>query len=220
MNNDKLSKDFPLIAETQESSATVEENTKENSELLDTIQKLKELLTSVNYEQISSDIRNSLKDLAGDLGRIISSDLFVERQNIAKQYKDIKELTKHDLKSWIQNLNPVLTSFLTECTGIQLGRAQNSKKVHALAHAVEQVLYAKNLNLITPFAFQRNLIVYSITISKDVAHLTGCWESSGSYSTLNQIVTSPCPPIPCPDGDVHNTVDNNQNVGRTSGRIK
>ena len=220
MNNDKLSKDFPLIAETQESSATVEENTKENSELLDTIQKLKELLTSVNYEQISSDIRNSLKDLAGDLGRIISSDLFVEGQNIAKQHKDIKELTKYDLKSWIQKRNPVLTSFFTGCTGIKLDSAQNSKKVHALAHAVEQVLYAKNLNLITPFAFQRNLIVYSITISKDVAHLTGCWESSGSYSTLNQIVTSPCPPIPCPDGDVHNTVDNNQNVGRTSGRIK
>ena len=93
MNNDKLSKDFPLIAETQESSATVEENTKENSELLDTVQKLKGLLTSVNYEQISLDIRNSLKDLAGDLGRIISSDLFVEGQNIAKQYKDIKELS-------------------------------------------------------------------------------------------------------------------------------
>ena len=42
-----------MIAETQESSATVEENMEENSELLDTIQTLKGLLTSVNYEQIS-----------------------------------------------------------------------------------------------------------------------------------------------------------------------
>ena len=29
-NNDKLSKDFPLMAETQESSKTVEENTEKN----------------------------------------------------------------------------------------------------------------------------------------------------------------------------------------------
>ena len=218
MTNDKFSKHFPLIAETQESSATVEENMEENSELLDTIQTLKGLLTSVNYEQISSNIRNGLKDLAGDLGRIISSDLFVEGQNIAKQHKDIKELTKYDLKSWIQKRNPVLTSFLTECTGIKLDSAQNSKKVHALAHAVEQVLYAKNLNLINPFPFQRNFIVYSITNFKDVARLTGCWENSGSYSTLNKTVTSPCPPIPCSDGDVHNKVDNNQKISRTSGR--
>ena len=82
------------------------------------------------------------------------------------------------------------------------------------------MLYAKNLNMITPFAFERNLIVYTIANSKDVPRLTGCWESSGSYSTLSQSVTSPCPPILCPDGDVHNTVDNNQNVGGTSGRIK
>ena len=91
MNNDKPSEDLAPIVESQESKATVEGNTEENRELLDTIQKLKGLLTSVNYEHISSDIRNGLKDLAVALGRIISSDLFVEGQNIAKQYKDIKE---------------------------------------------------------------------------------------------------------------------------------
>ena len=91
MNDDKLLDDLPLIAETQEGNATVEENTEENSELLDIIRKLKGLLTSVNYTQISSDICNGLKDLAGDLGQIISPDIFVAGQNIAKQYKDIKK---------------------------------------------------------------------------------------------------------------------------------
>ena len=109
MNNDKPLEDLAPIVESQESNATVEGNTEENRELLDTIQKLKELLTSVNYEQISSDIRNVLKDLARDLDRIISSDLFVEGQNIEKQYKDINELTKYDLKQWTKNQNPVLT---------------------------------------------------------------------------------------------------------------
>ena len=220
MNNDKPLEDLAPIVESQESNATVEGNTEENRELLYTIQELKELLTSVNYEQISSDIRNGLKDLAGDLGRIISSDLFVEGQNIEKQYKDINELTKYDLKQWIKNQNPVLTEFLMACTEIKLDSTPNSKKLYALAHAIEQLLYGKNLKLITPFAFQRNLTVYSITNSKDVARLTGCWKNSGSYTTLSQIVTSPYPPIPCPNGDVHNTTDNNQKVGCTSGRIK
>ena len=103
MNNDKVLEDLAPIVESQKSNTTVEGNTEENRELLDTIQKLKDLLTSVNYE------RNGLKDLARDLGRIISSDLFVEGQNIEKQYKDINELTKYDLKQWIKNQNPVLT---------------------------------------------------------------------------------------------------------------
>ena len=103
MNNDKVLEDLAPIVESQESNTTVEGNTEENRELLDTIQKLKDLLTSVNYE------RNGLKDLATDLGRIISSDLFVEGQNIEKQYKDINELTKYDLKQWIKKQNPVLT---------------------------------------------------------------------------------------------------------------
>ena len=98
---------------------------------------MKGLLTSVNYEQISSDIRNGLKDLAGDLGQIISSDLFVEGQNIAKQYKDIKELTKYDLKQWMKSRNPALTEFLMACTEIRLDSTPNLKKLHALAHAIE-----------------------------------------------------------------------------------
>ena len=176
INNDKPLEDLAPIVESQESNTTVEGNTEENRELLDTIQKLEGLLTIVNYEQISSDIHNGLKDLAGDLGRIISSDLFVKGQNIAKQYKDIKELTKYDLKQWIKNRNPVLTEFLMDCTEVKLDSTSNSRKIHALTHAIEPVLYGKNLNLITPFAFQRNLTVYSITNSKDVARLTGFWK--------------------------------------------
>ena len=107
------------------------------------------------------------------------------------------------------------------CTEIKLDSTPNSKKLHALAHAIEQVLYDKNLKLITPFGFQRNLTVYSITNSKDVARLTGCWKNSGSYTTLSQIVASPMSTNPmsewrCPQYDRQQSTK----VGRTSGRIK
>ena len=78
------------------------------------------------------------------------------------------------------------------------------------------MLHTKSLNLINLFEFQRNLTVYSNTNFKDVARLIEYWESSGSYSTLSQIITPPCPPIPCMDEDVHNMVGSNQKVGLAS----
>ena len=54
------------------------------------------------------------------------------------------------------------------------------KKLNAVTHAVEQIYYARNLNIITPFAFKRNLITYSLTHSKTAVTLYGNWESLGS----------------------------------------
>lgn len=222
-NNEITTENDDNLNNIQQGTMEIEETNMINdidSELLTTVEKLKNLLTNVKYEEISLDVRNGLKDIAGNLGRVINSDLYSDGQNVSKEYKDIKGLTTIEPKLWLEKRNPILVEFLIACTDTKLNSSSKIKKNHALVHAVEQIMYARNLNLITPFAFQRNLIVYSVTNSKDVARLTGSWESSGSYSTLSQIVTSPSPPIQCPIGDVHNTIDNNQKVGRTSGRIK
>ena len=60
-------------------------------------------------------------------------------------------------------------------------RNENEKKLNAVTHAVEQIYYARNLNIITPFAFKRNLITYSLTHSKTAVKLYGNWES---YATV------------------------------------
>ena len=93
--------------------------------------------------------------------------------------------------------------------------------MNALTHAVEQVYYARNLNIITPFAFKRNLITFSLTHSKLAVKLYGKWESSGSYSTLSEILLQPGEPLTCKtNSDVINTIDNNQKVGKCGRRVK
>ena len=47
---------------------------------------------------------------------------------------------------------------------------------------------------------------------KKFVKLQSSWEGSGSYTTLHEILTSKVDPKNCPDGDVHNTIDNNQKV--------
>ena len=53
------------------------------------------------------------------------------------------------------------------------------------------------MNIITPFAFKRNLITFSLTHSKLAVKLYGKWESSGSYSTLSEILLQPGEPLAC-----------------------
>ena len=74
--------------------------------------------------------------------------------------------------------------------------------------------------MVTPFAFQRNLITYSTTGSKAIVSLTSQWESSGSYTTVSNVATKPRDKLICPIGDVINVFDNNQKVGKHSGRIR
>ena len=91
------------------------------------------------------------------------------------------------------------------------------KKVNALVHCIAQILYARNLNVVTPFAFFRNLTQYAATKSKICASLMGSWEPAGSYTTLHNFTCSPVDPPNCPFDDIHVTIDNNQKISKSSG---
>lgn len=99
-----------------------------DSELLTTVEKLKNLLTNVKYEEISLDVRNGLKDIAGNLGRVINSDLYSDGQNVSKEYKDIKGLTTIEPKLWLEKRNPILVEFLIACTDTKLNSSSKIKK--------------------------------------------------------------------------------------------
>ena len=75
------------------------------------------------------------------------------------------------------------------------------------------MLYTRNLNIVAPFSFKRNMVMYGVTNSKTTVKLQSSWESSGSYTTLHDILASKVDPISCPSGDIYNTIDNIQKVG-------
>ena len=208
--------------ESAEIDEDIDMNTTSDSytkELVKDIRKTREALENLKWEKLSADLKLELTNLAGTLGKIVNLATYKDGQSINDQYKDLRSLGNMDLKNWLSDRNPVLINFLYGCSGVN-EETDSNKKTMALVHAIEQILYARNLLLVTPFAFQRNLISYSLTNSKTAVKLNGSWESSGGYTTINKVITAPCPPNEYPRNDVENTIDNNQKVGKHSGRIR
>ena len=171
-------------------------------------------MKSLTWSNLSRDLKNKIIHLAGELGRLINNDIFEDgKSNVTSQYKDLDQLKNMKPLNWIQKRNILLESFVENCTG-----EINSKKINALAHSIEQIYYTRNLNLITPFAFKRNLVLYSITNSKELTTMNKKWEGCGTSRTLNSVICEPAPPLQYPSADVFNT--NTQKVGIHSGRIK
>ena len=145
--------------------------------------------------------------------------LYEDAQKVSGEYKNISFLKCINVSDWLSERNPCFISFLSSATGVAINDSR-TKKMNAFSHLIEQVLYTRKLNLVTPFSFKRNLIMYSITNSKTAVNLQSSWESSGSYTTVHDIVTSKVDPKNCPDGDVHSTIDNNQKVGMCTWKIR
>ena len=115
--------------------------------------------------------------------------------------------------SWIKKKrNPLLNSFLEGCTSVNINKENNEKKLIAFAHSVEQVMYTRNLNIMTPFSFKRNLVLYSVTNSKELSTMNKKWEGCRSSRTLSNMICEPAPPLECPNEKLFITIDNNQRL--------
>ena len=158
-----------------------------------------------------------MSELGKSLGLLIKKEIYEDGLRTSKGYKDISLLKSVSCSSWLEERNTLLTSFIMGLSGAEI-RNENEKKLNAVTHAVEQIYYARNLNIITPFAFKRNLITYSLTHSKTAVKLYG---SLGSYATVTDMLLQQSDELKYPtDADVISTIDNNQKVGKCGRRIK
>ena len=187
----------------------------ETDKLEDDLENIIDILKSINsWSKLNENCRQKVCEIAKILGLIINTDIFENTKSANNEYKNI-DIDKHH---WIKGCNKLLVQFLQSATGCK-DISDNEKKTNAFTHLLEQVHYARNLKYVSPFAFQRNVVSYSLTNSKICTNLTGHWESSGCYSTVHDFICSPADPISCPEGYVHCAIDNNQKIGKSSGRI-
>lgn len=178
----------------------------------DVLDKIKE---TVNVEHLDAGgVMQALVTVANFLGKMIQQSLYNDGMDCIQNYSK-----QTDAHQWLSKQNSILLAFLEGCTGIS-PTTNNEKKMNSLIHIVEQVLYARNLVVVCPFAFQRNVVQYSYSRSKVCTTLTGVWEPAGGYTTVSNFLSAPSEPVVCPGDDVHVTIDNNQKVAKTSGRIK
>ena len=181
---------------------------------------LKNVRERGTWQTFNTKQRSQLADISIVLGSLIESDLYEDSLEVTKETNntnaDLKDIDKEE---WIGKRNCVLVGFLTGCAKTSV-QNQEEKKTNALIHAVEQVLKLRNLLTVSPFGFQRNIVQYVVSGSKLATNLMGSWEPGGSYTKVSQYIRGPIDPPTIPDGDIHIAVDNEQRVGKTSGRIR
>ena len=98
--------------ENQNSSNEDADEFDENS-ICEDILKVSQFINSVNWDSLSDNLKNHSAGLAGQLGKLVSSDLFEDGQkNIAEQYQNIELLKNIKSKDWIQERNVVVQLFL------------------------------------------------------------------------------------------------------------
>ena len=193
------------------------------TELSSATNTLSKIISSIQWKELSTKTHSDLCSLSLLLGKLIQHQVYLDSSKSSLIYKDQTVFGQTSPQDWISNQNPLLVNFLSGCTGVDVQNESNIKKVNGFAHAIEQVQYARNLQSVTPFSFQRNLISYSLTGSKTVTMLTGCTEPAGGYTTVHKFLNSPSP-VAKPEAPANHTIhvafDNNQKVGHTSGKIR
>ena len=180
---------FLLISEIQgEDDQLYEQDTGLGERIESETEKLEEFLHLLKqmkgrYRTLVESERIKLELIAKALGEIISTDLYSNGIEVSKQYKDFNFIKNTKPQEWAMEQNSLLVAFLCGACNIDL-KTCSDKKTNALVHTLEEVLYARNLLVITPFAFMRNLVTYTVTHSKTAVQLAGAWEPSGGYTTI------------------------------------
>ena len=94
---------------------------------------------------------------------LIKSDIYNNgRNNITQKYSNYQNV---DGQEWIERRNELIRSFVMGATGVTPETA-SKRKLSGLVSVLEEIYHLRDLNLITPFAFRRNVVIYSVTNSK------------------------------------------------------
>ena len=119
----------------------------------------------MHWSKFSENLKIKISGLAETIGKAAYRDIYQDGVNIMKEYKDMQMFKMIKPQRWLKQRNPLLLSFLNGVTGVTVDNS-SEKKINAFTHVVEQIYYTRNLNIITPFSFRQNLVMYSSTHSK------------------------------------------------------
>ena len=112
-----------------------------------------------------SKFSENVKIKISGFGKTAYRGIYQDGVNITKKIKRYGNVKNDKTTALAYTRNPVLLSFLNGVTGVTVDNS-SEKKINAFTHIVEQIYYTRNLNIITPFSFRQNLVMYSSTHSK------------------------------------------------------
>ena len=121
------------VSDPTSDSISANENTNDGShddcEMFECIRKTITHIRKTIWTHLNYNMKEQLVLLAGELGKLISSDVFEDgRLNISQQHKGIAILKEIEPFSWIKKRNPLLNSFLEGCTSVNINKETKKRK--------------------------------------------------------------------------------------------
>lgn len=222
-NEETADSEFEMEQENNSQANTADESTSNQIQDDSLTEQLDIILNNLktipkSWTILTAEQQQKVTEIAHEVGSIIERDLYHDSIKVTKESSSMI-LSDINKEQWLEERNKALIGFITGCTGSS-GKNSDEKKTNSLIHVVEQVLNTRNLTAVCPFAFQRNLVQFSVTGSKLATNLLGAWEPSGAYTKIQTFLNAPAEPPKIPEYDVHIAIDNEQRVGKTSGRIR
>ena len=123
------------------------------------------------WEDLPENLQSELSKFAAFMGKLIYGTIYDDGIAVGSVFQNLEVVKELNTQDFISARNSLTSAFFAGATGVNSNH-EHPGKLKALAHLHEQLLYVRNLKLVTPFAFQRNLITYSTTGSKTILSLT------------------------------------------------
>ena len=122
-------------------------------EIIKNIENISNFLQGKDWVSLPTEICNKLTSLAGTIHQTINRQTFEDSQQASGGYKNVAYLINIGAHYWLSKRNSILISFLENRTGVSIND-KRTKRLNAFSHLIEQVLYTRNLNIITPFSLK------------------------------------------------------------------
>ena len=152
----------------------------------------------------------------------IKSLLPLIAKDIALLYSDkelcsIDRLLDYNSSEWLQKRPKCLVKILSLLCRIPDGELkEEGKSTWVLSKIIELMYSISNSRLQLPISFPENLLVYSLTHSKQLVRYNSSIGPAGSYSFLHDwIKGQAAEPVPYPSGLAKSVFDNEQVIGNT-----
>ena len=135
--------------------------------------------------------------------KFVQKDIYNDGITLVNRYKDTVFLSDLDSKSYLNQRNQLVLSFIDGCCDIKYRQQTNNCLMFALSILIEMFYYIRNLNLILPHCFLVNLRQSFVSGSKSVSSLNGKISPSTGYTSYKKWVEHQGSNVlVCPDGDI------------------
>ena len=167
------------------------------------------LLEEKSYDYLCDGKEHLWEKLTGLIGeKLCKEKVYKDGKALQTCYKNKSFSTNLNILRFIKERNKLLVCFLCGVSGLEFS-VESEQIQYAFASTLGMCYYLRNLNLVLPRCFLRNLVESRISGSKSVSVVNGKTSPGGDYQTLRSwLERHGTEPLQCGKGTIDIFFDN------------